>query len=465
MRIGAVAGQHDDQRLGRRRVRLDVDLAGRDVDEVAGRRLEGRARGRSARTCTTPTRTGCRSRSRSRRGDGSGSGRRARSRRSTNRAASDPTVGCEIAIERSMPGMLADRRAPVGRGDADGHGPMIRAGTIGRVPTWTPDPDRFPRFAAARRAVAARAAAAPLGRARRPGRGLDQARGPAAARVRWQQAAQPRVPGRRGAGRGCRLPRHVGPPLVEPRPADRRGRGAGRAGRPPRPVRPADRPAQPGRPARRAARRDRPPGRDRRPRRARRRWSPGSSRISARPGDGPRVIEVGGPGVVGAIGQVAGRARARRPARGPRPRRRRPGRPVGDRRHPGRPARRGPDGRRRDHASTASRSRPPNELRPKIEAMLVAALGAVDGLAAVAAGPDPARRRPARRGLRPADRRGRRGDPPARPDRGDPGRPDLHRQGPGRAHRARPRRASSTADGSSSGTPAGPPGLFEPLDG
>ena len=32
----AVPGQDDDERLGRRRVLLDVDLAGRDVDEVAG---------------------------------------------------------------------------------------------------------------------------------------------------------------------------------------------------------------------------------------------------------------------------------------------------------------------------------------------------------------------------------------------------------------------------------------------
>ena len=45
------------------------------------------------------------------------------------------------------PGVLADRRVPVGRGDARRHRPMIRAGTIGRVPTWTPDPARFPRFA------------------------------------------------------------------------------------------------------------------------------------------------------------------------------------------------------------------------------------------------------------------------------------------------------------------------------
>src|SRR6185369_18041444 len=38
VRIGAVAGQHDDEWLGRRRVGLDVYLAGGDVDEVARRR-------------------------------------------------------------------------------------------------------------------------------------------------------------------------------------------------------------------------------------------------------------------------------------------------------------------------------------------------------------------------------------------------------------------------------------------
>ena len=43
--------------------------------------------------------------------------------------------------------MLSDGGAPVGGGDADSHGAMIRAGTIARVSPWTPDPDRFPRFA------------------------------------------------------------------------------------------------------------------------------------------------------------------------------------------------------------------------------------------------------------------------------------------------------------------------------
>lgn len=42
--------------------------------------------------------------------------------------------------------MLADRRVAIGGADANGHGPMIRAGTIQRVSTWTPDPQRFPRF-------------------------------------------------------------------------------------------------------------------------------------------------------------------------------------------------------------------------------------------------------------------------------------------------------------------------------
>ena len=144
---------------------------------------------------------------------------------------------------------------------------MIRAGTIRRVSTWRPGSAALSPVRAARRAVAAGAAAALLGGARWPGRGLDQARGPPAARVRWQQAAQPGVPGGRRAGRGRRLPRHVWPALVEPRPPDSRGRGEGRAGGPSRPVRPAGRPAQPGRSARRAVGGDRPPGGDRRPRR------------------------------------------------------------------------------------------------------------------------------------------------------------------------------------------------------
>ena len=104
VRIGAVPRQHDDQRLGRRRVGLDVDLAGRDVDEVAGPRRHrlldaGRApgvvggagqdvdRGLAVAVVVDP-----------------GLGRPARSRRSTNRAARSRRVGFEIAIERSMPG-------------------------------------------------------------------------------------------------------------------------------------------------------------------------------------------------------------------------------------------------------------------------------------------------------------------------------------------------------------------------
>ena len=41
---------------------------------------------------------------------------------------------------------------------------MIRAGTIGRVPTWTPDPARFPRFALLDGPSPLAAAAAPVGR-------------------------------------------------------------------------------------------------------------------------------------------------------------------------------------------------------------------------------------------------------------------------------------------------------------
>jgi 1-aminocyclopropane-1-carboxylate deaminase/D-cysteine desulfhydrase-like pyridoxal-dependent ACC family enzyme len=42
--------------------------------------------------------------------------------------------------------MLADGRAAIAWTDTDGHRPMIRAGTIRRVSSWLPDPDRFPRF-------------------------------------------------------------------------------------------------------------------------------------------------------------------------------------------------------------------------------------------------------------------------------------------------------------------------------
>ena len=83
------------------------------------------------------------------------------------------------------------------------------------------------------------AAAAVLGGAGRRRRGLDQARGPAAAGVRREQAAEPRVPRRRGAGRGRRHARHVGPALVEPLPAHGRGGREGRSRRPSRPHRPA----------------------------------------------------------------------------------------------------------------------------------------------------------------------------------------------------------------------------------
>ena len=352
----------------------------------------------------------------------------------------------------------------VGR-DADGHGPMIRAGTIRRVSTWTPGSAALPAFRAVRRAVAAGAAAALLGRPRWSGRGLDQARGPAAARVRWQQAAQPRVPGRRRAGRGRRLPRHDRPALVEPRPADRGGRGEGRAGRPPRAVRAAGRPAQPGRPARRAARRDGPPGGDRRPRRARGPRRARRGRAARRRAGGRTSSRSAGPGSSGRSARSSpGSSSSTRLARA----RSRAGRPSSSRRRPagrrpgcwsgsGRPGlttdrpwrRRHAAGRRCGRRSRRSstelgerrRAWPPSTTREIV----------LDGA-------------PARRRLRPADRGGRRGDPPPGPDRGDPGRSDLHRQGPGR-----PRRRWS-ATGALDGRQVvfwhagGTPGLFEPLD-
>jgi hypothetical protein len=40
VRVGAVAGQDHDERLGVRGIGLDVDLARRDVDEVTRGRIE-----------------------------------------------------------------------------------------------------------------------------------------------------------------------------------------------------------------------------------------------------------------------------------------------------------------------------------------------------------------------------------------------------------------------------------------
>ena len=238
---------------------------------------------------------------------------------------------------------------------------------------------------------------------------------------------------------GADTPRHVGPALVEPRPADRRRRGAGRARRPPRPVRPADRPPNPGvrldellgatvhqavtddraeREAllervvaelrqRSAARRHRRRRFRRRSARSARSWRPSSSSTS-----------------VAALGFAAGRPRRadRRPAAP------RPACSSGC----GRPAPRRP--------STASRSRRRRSFGRRSSATRRGArLGRRTR-------PRPGLRGPPRR--RAARRRATAGATEAADEatrllartRGHPGRPDLHRQGAGRAHRARPGR-------------------------
>ena len=203
-----------------------------------------RARRRSGRTCSWPRRTGCRSRSRT----APWWWMRVRSPGAVDTideySRDDPTVGRRDRDRALHPGVLADGRVPVGRGDPGRHRPMIRAGYHRPRGHLDPGPRPLPEVRAARRAVAAGTAATPVGGARRARRAVDQARGPAATGLRREQAAQPRVPRRRGAGRGCRHPRHGRPSLVEPRPADRRGRRAGRARGPPRPVR-ARRPSRP----------------------------------------------------------------------------------------------------------------------------------------------------------------------------------------------------------------------------
>ena len=113
VRVGAVAGQDDDERLGRRGVLLDVDLAGRDVDEVAGRGVEAVLEPGRAPRVARRGRTRCRSRSRSRRGDGSRVLSPGRGRHDRRVQPTRPTRGAEIAIERSMP--RAGRRSSSGR--------------------------------------------------------------------------------------------------------------------------------------------------------------------------------------------------------------------------------------------------------------------------------------------------------------------------------------------------------------
>ena len=242
------------------------------------------------------------------------------------------------------------------------------------------------------------------------------------------------------------MPGHVRPALVEPRPADRRGRREGRACRPPRPVRPAGRPAQPGRAARRAARRDRPPGRDRRPRRARR-------HRRTRRGRAPRERVAARISWRSAGRGSSGRSGRCSPAWSSPSRRRRAGlRPdtvVVPSATGGTQAGLLVGLRTAGLATTVHgvAVTPPEPLRSAIAA-IVTGLGGhrrsgrrsttrtivLDGT-------------PARRRLRPADRGRRGGDQAAGTHRGDPGRPDLHGQGPGRPGRAGPRRRARRPPG------------------
>src|SRR6185295_3261864 len=137
----------------------------------------------------------------------------------------EPATGAETAIARSMSGFW-----PVPTTNSDG---PIRFAIRPMIPAARYDPadarrsPRPPRPAAGRaprRPDAAPVPAAVRGGPRRPGRGLDQARGPGPARVLGQQIAEPRVPARRRAGRGRRHGRDVRPALVQPLPAHGRRR-------------------------------------------------------------------------------------------------------------------------------------------------------------------------------------------------------------------------------------------------
>ena len=154
MRIGAVPGQDHDERLVRRGVLLDVDLAGRDVDDVAGVRPPSRARCPSGPTCSGPSPRGCRSRSRNRRGGGCGSSRRVRSTRGPCTAPRRRPSGARSRW--SAPCRGADPRSCAGRrGRCAWPSPDDRPLPSGHVRPRAGDP----ALSAVRCALAARSAA------------------------------------------------------------------------------------------------------------------------------------------------------------------------------------------------------------------------------------------------------------------------------------------------------------------
>ena len=466
VRVGAVAGQDDDERLGRRGVLLDVDLAGRDVDEVAGRGVERVLEPGRAPRVARLARTGCRSTSRTRRGGGSGSCRRAPSRRSTNTAASAPTCGAEIAIERSMPACwptLVERSAGVMRVAI---GPMIRAATIAR---HAHRPSRLPRSAAlrSRRAVAAPRACPRFSAAL--GGGLDV----------WIKR-EDLLPLAFGGNKLRNLEFLVGAALADG--ADtlvtsgrrwsnhcRLTAAAGaKAGleRPPRPDRPAGRPARARRAPRRAARARRSTSSRPTTGRSATALVERSSRICGRPVAGRSSSGSAGRGPLGAAGQVLAALEAVRPGSAPPASRRRavvlPSATGGTQAGPGRRERaRRPHRRPRSSASLVAR--PEAELRPTI-GRCSTDLAPLAGAPPCRPGRDRPRRTPARRRLRPPDARR-----PTRPRASSPGprassstRSTRRRRWPASS----PASATGALDGqpSCSGTPAATPGLFEPLD-
>ena len=334
---------------------------------------------------------------------------------------------------------------------------MIR-GYHRRHAHWPPD---LPRFRAVRRGRR-RSTALPAFSAapRRRRRGLDQARGPAAARVRREQAAEPRVPRRRGARRRRRHARHERPALVEPLPADGRGRGDGRPRRSTSSC-PARRPIRPdpgvrldellGATVHQLATADR----------AERDATVDAGRRGADGGRSPAVRHRRrrSAGCRGATGQVRGRHRARRP--GSRRRRRPstrsfvPSATGGTQAGPGR--RNAPSRRHATARSSASSSpgrRPSSGRRSRRQSPTSRRSPARTR----ATRRHRARRLPARRRLRPADRRRGGGDAPAR--RGPRASSSTRSTRPRRWPPSSPghARASSTARPSSSGTPAARPG-------
>ena len=450
-----------------------MDLAGRDEDEVTDVGVDRRLESRRAPGVASADPRARRSTSRTGRGGGSGSSPRGPWSRPTSRDATDPVVGAEMAIDRSMsacwptevrrwagvtrtairsPLRVAMMRAAAGSYPAAHATLAVRAPPV-PAPIDEPSP----------------LAPLPRCRPRLGGRAdvVDQARGPAAARLRratscatsscssarrWRRMPTRLVTAGRRWSNHCRLTAAAGAVAG----LDVHLVLSGAAGRP----------AEPGPTARRAARRDGSPGGARRIEPSATTSLPRSSPTSGPPG------AVRTPSASAAAGSSARRARSGR-------RRRCSARraplavgvdavvpAVGHRRDPGR-APRGAPGRRLDRGSRRDRRGQPTGRAPADDRV---AFGRA--------------RRPDRRPGRPAAEieldstatgsvRVTADRPPAADEasrllarnEGILVDPDLHRQGARRARSPLVRSGRFDQRTVVFWHAGGLPGLFEPLDG